>query len=306
MLPAHLASLRAAAWDHIGLAQLASVFYDAASELEPSNGLIGMLGLRAAEEADPQAALARARRIADDSFRYPALVVTLAVAMLLLDAERTGTPVDRSHFADLLRITLGRLDLEPSADAGERAQTYCLAAFGFQSLEEGSEALRCYELGLRIAPDNEDLLIGQGMLLYGQDDQRACEAFARAVELSSSREWPYFFLAHYHLLREQFEQALTFCSQAWPRATSDSVRALLLEWSAICQSELSYPDEAVRVLFQRAMALDPTSERIARNLSAFETVRRGATPAKPEVESAQTLKVRYAEQARRVLSRAAA
>jgi len=303
--PFPLAYLRASAWSAIQVPKVVSVFYDLAAELEPSNGSIALLALRAADQADPEGALGRARRITEEPYRHPAVVVTLATAMQLREFEDKGTPFDRQRFAELLRSSLGRIRLEPTSDA-EMAMTYQLAATWFESLDEPQEALSCYEEGLRITPENETLLIGLGLLLYGRDDERAASTFTQATKLDSPLVWPYFFLSHYHLLRRQFKESLRFGLLALPRATTNQVRAELLEWFAICQSELSYPDEAVRAMFREATVLDSANERIARNLQAFESTRQGVTQQKFDIEPAQSLKVRRAFEARSSLGRMAA
>jgi tetratricopeptide (TPR) repeat protein len=305
MRPFQIASLRASAWEAIGFPKVVSTFYDVAFDLEPSNGSIAILALLAADRADPAEAIEKAARITDDPFRHPAVSVALATAMQIRDAETKGTPLDRPRFAELLRECLGRLRLEP-ASQGEIAMTYQLAASGFESLDELDDALKCYEEGLKLAPDNETLLIGLGLLVYGRDNERAEVAFTRAVQLDSPLVWPYFFLAHYHVLHEHFERALHFVLLALPKATSNPVRAELLEWFAICQSMLSYPDEAVLAMFREATVLDPANERIAKNLRAFEASRQDATHLKFDIETAQSLKVRRAREAWPSLGRLAA
>jgi tetratricopeptide (TPR) repeat protein len=305
MRPFQLADLRATAWSAIHLPKVVTVFYDVAAELEPSNGPIALLALRAAEEADPVVALEKARRITEDEYRYTAVVVTLATAMQLREFEGKGIPYGRQLFAELLHSSVRRLRLERTTDA-EAAMTYQLAATGFESLDEPQEALKCYEEGLKKAPDKETLLVGLGLLLYGRDDDRAAIAFSRAAQLDSPLVWPYFFLSHFHLLRHQFKESLRFSMVALPIAATNPVRAELLEWIAICQSELAYGDEAVRTLFREATALDPANERIARNFRFFETARHGVSQLRFDIEPAASLKVRRAPEARPSLARVAA
>lgn len=303
--PFELAHRRAFAWVAVEMPPVAGVFYDFAAGLEPSNGSIAVLALRTADRVDPAVASARAWRIVEDPYRHPAVVVTQGAAMLLREAERTARPINRPLFADLLRSSLDRLQLEQTSEA-ERAMAFQLAAVGFETLGELPEALRCYEEGLKLRPDSDDMLVGKGLLLYGRQSDRAAEAFARAAEHRFPFVWPYFFLAHYHLVRRQFDRCLSYSSQGREIATSDPVRAELLEWSAISQSALSYPDEAVVSLFRQAIALDPTNERIARNLRAFESSRNGPIPLQWDVESEGSLKVRRAAEAKRQISLAAA
>ena len=82
--PFGLAGQRALAWRAIGFPQLASVFFDLASELEPSNGLIAF----SSPSVRPHRSILRrpsirARTILDDPFRHPTEVVALAIGMLV-------------------------------------------------------------------------------------------------------------------------------------------------------------------------------------------------------------------------------
>lgn len=183
---------------------------------------------------------------------------------------------------------------------------YHSAALGFHLLGNFPEARHAYEEVLRISPDNATVLVGLGLLLYGREDENASHLFARAAALQSPLVMPYLFLAHYHISRHNFVEALAFCSQALARTTSDPVRAQLLEWAAICESELSFPDEAVKVLFLKARELDPANERIAKNQRAFEAGRPGPAGGEYEFEPADSFKAHRANEIRQLLRRPAA
>src|SRR5258708_5338149 len=130
--PFQLAYLRGSAWKDVGLPELATVFYDLAAELEPSHGMIGVLALQAAVETNPARALERARRITEDPFRHPAVLVSLATAMLLADGAPNKSSFSRSHAVKLLHETLRRLRLEASFEV-EGAMTYQFAAFALEA-----------------------------------------------------------------------------------------------------------------------------------------------------------------------------
>src|SRR5262249_22814599 len=96
--PFQLASLRAAAWDHMHQPRIASVFYDYAVALEPSNGQVAWMALRALEQADPMAAQARAQAVLQDPYRQPVAVVVLSASMLLRKADLDGQPIDHPRY----------------------------------------------------------------------------------------------------------------------------------------------------------------------------------------------------------------
>jgi tetratricopeptide (TPR) repeat protein len=289
----------------MGFPQLAGLFFDLASELDPGNGLIAYTALNTAAQVDPSAALQRARTILGDPSRHPTVVVAFAVGMLLQTGEEDGPRIDLREATDLLRGCLERLRLESPPD-DERAKIYHLAAIGFLLLGNSPEAEHAFEEGLRITPDDDDILVGLGLSLYGREDEKAESLFARAAELESPLVQPYLFLAHYHISRHQFVEALTFSSQALARTTSDQVRAQLLEWAAICEGELSFPDEAVKALFREARGLDPANERISKNQQTFEVGRQGPAGRPYDFEPAHSFKVRREAEFLTVLARPAA
>jgi tetratricopeptide (TPR) repeat protein len=289
--PFLLARQRGLAWRAIGFLQLASPFFDLASEIEPDNGLMGYLALQTASRADPQAAFERARTILKDPIRHPVAAVALAVTILLEAEMKHGSSIDLNEATALLRGCLERLRLESPSDA-DRAMVYHIAALGFHLLGNVPEARHAYEEVLRISPDNAAALVGLGVLLYGREDENAAGRFARAVELQFPLVEPYLFLAHYHISRRHFDEGLALCSQALRRTTSDRFRAQLFEWAAICESELSFPDEAVKVLFREARELDPANERISKNQQVFEVGRQDPAGRPYDVEPSDSFKVR--------------
>src|SRR5205814_6590063 len=112
------------------------------------------------------------------------------------------------------------------------------------------------------------LLIDKGLILYdGQPDQ-AVEAFNRVMQKGTANVWPYVLLAHFYLLKGNFGLSLEMGREAWTRADSDALRAQLLEWQAICLTELRYPAEMVRPMFEKAVSLDPSNSWIPKNLAA--------------------------------------
>jgi hypothetical protein len=71
------------------------------------------------------------------------------------------------------------------------------------------------------------------------------------------------------MVNAKYRDSLEILPEAWRLATTDPVRAELLEWQAICLSELTFPPEVIRSLFEKAVMLDSHNTRIARNFAAF-------------------------------------
>jgi tetratricopeptide (TPR) repeat protein len=266
----NLARLRAEAYTHLGFDEYASALYEMGLDFDPMNGSLGVLAIQAIEKTDPARALSRAERILATSIQYAPATIAMSAAMFLRHAESKGFLIDKKRFADIIVDALKRLQLEPVAD-DSRSWTYQLAGAAFESLGDIPSALRCYDEGLKLAPDNELLLTSKGLVLYGNQTETAVAAFLRAVkDRPSPTVWPYFFLAHYHLLRSEFNEALTFSQWGLTRATTNMVKAELLEFMAISQTELGFDDELVRPMFTQAMALDPGNSRITSNFTVFK------------------------------------
>jgi tetratricopeptide (TPR) repeat protein len=295
VIPAvNLAYLRGNAYDAIGFHTYAAAFYEFAAELAPSNSSMGVIALRSVDRVDPEKALRRAEQVIASPLQFPPVVVALSAVMVLRRDEEGDRPIDRDRYSSILKDALSRLSLEPPSDAGH-AMSYQLAASGFEILDDLPAALQCYEDGLKLSPDNEVLLIGKGLLLYGSQTERAVEAFQRVVSnQGSSLVWPYFFLAHYYLLHQNYSESLKMGKQARARAKTNPIRAELFQWQAICLSESGYPPDVVRPLFEKALSLDPSNERIRRNSEAFENSQAEERDTFWDIEAEETLRTERA------------
>lgn len=290
----NLAYLRGNTYDAIGFPTYAIAFYEFAAELDPTNPAIGVIALRALDRVDPEKALRRAGQVIASPLQFPPVVVAMSAVMVLRRDEEKDRPIDHDRYSAVLNEAVGRLSIEPPSDAGQ-AMTYQLAASGFEILDDLQAALRCYEEGLKISPDNEVLLIGRGLLLYGSQTEKAVEAFRRVVSNEGSPlVWPYFFLTHHYLLHQNYSEFLKMGKQARARATTNAVRAELFQWQAICLSESGYPPEVVRPLFEKALSLDPSNERIKRNSEAFEESLADERETIWDIEAEETLRTERA------------
>ena len=125
-------------------------------------------------------------------------------------------------------------------------------------------------LACLLLPRNEALLVARGTLRYGVDPL-AADDFEQAIRYGSTTVWPYYFLAHHHLVNNRFDQCRRMCERALELPASDEVRANLNEWLAISEAELRFPPELIRSAFEEAIRLAPDVDRIRRNLEEFET-----------------------------------
>jgi tetratricopeptide (TPR) repeat protein len=285
---ATLAHLRGSAYDAIGLPKYASVFYGQGLEVDPGNDDIGLAALSSLEKTDPTNAVQLAKKIIASPLSYPPVVLTLAAVMILRSVESKDGPIDRQLISALLNGAVKRLQLEPSVEA--RLRAYEMAAFGFEIIGDLSAALRCLDEGLALSPNSDSLLVDKGLLLYGSQTEQAVAVFDQLTRRGTPNVWPYVYLTHFNLLKRNFGVALEMTREAWARATDDSVRAQLLEWQAICQTELHYPPEVVRPIFEKAISLDPSNSCIAKNLAAFDEAMGAAKDSEWQFEEEASVK----------------
>ena len=69
-------------------------------------------------------------------------------------------------------------------------------------------------------------------------------------------------------------------------AGSVSVKSEFAEWLAISQSELGFSVAMVRASFEKSIRLNPSSERVQRNSTAFEAANRPPPASSYEIRSA--------------------
>jgi tetratricopeptide (TPR) repeat protein len=267
-----IAQLRGHAYEALGLPAYASVFFEKASDWDAANTDAGAFALSAIERTDPERAHRRAQTIIGHPLHFPPAVVALAAMMVLRRSDGGTGAMDPQRFSKLFSDVVQRLQLEPSEEA--RAMAFQAVSTGFEIIGDLAAARNCLENGLRLSPKNDMLLAASGAWYYthgaATERQRTVELFENLARRDGPSILPYFFLAHYHLLNHEFGEALEMSRRAWSRAKSDSVKAQLLEWQAICQTEIGYPPEVVRPLFEKAMSLDPSNPRIAKNLATFD------------------------------------
>jgi tetratricopeptide (TPR) repeat protein len=172
-------------------------------------------------------------------------------------------------------------------ELGETASSLSLLApaigfLGICNMDVGNvdTARRWFDKGIHLFPNNLALLITRGIQLYGTDPEQSQQDFNRAIRLEPRVVWPWYFLAHYHLIREQYRECLEMAQTALTLSPLNALRADCLEWIAICQANLGYPPESVRAVFHAAQQLAPDNQRIAVNRQLFEKSVAGTAPSK--------------------------
>jgi tetratricopeptide (TPR) repeat protein len=277
IFPESVAYTRATCYREIGLDPVAVVFCDFTASISRGTGF-AMESMRVLMRLDPDKGLQRAVSIIESPSLHPPLVVALSASVVLESMRRHGESISAEPFVVLLEKTTKRLLREPHSP-------YSLTMFAryagsiLQALGDSDRALHLYEEGLKLAPHDKFLLAGAGAILFEKDRDRAAEYLRRASQQKTRQVLPYFLLTLYHMERSEFSQALSLAQQAWECRIPDlgrvQLRAQLLCYIAICQSELEYPNESVLGLFKRAIEIDPSNQTIATNFRLFEERSKG-------------------------------
>jgi tetratricopeptide (TPR) repeat protein len=279
--PALISYLRGTIWQEAGDAGTAAVFVEHACRLEPENGKYHAELLRVLKTANPAEAATRAEQILQDSEGWNPAVVVYAAAIVLGDARKVSElealPTCR-RLLPILEKTLTRL--EGSEDGEGPALTgmvLSLLATCHERLGDTRLAFDYYSRATQRDPTNDTLLVARGMLVYGTS-LRAAADFEQAIQLGSPLVWPYFYLAHYYLGNNRFEDCRLMCERGLRRPSSTRIKSELYEFLAMSQAGLGYPEQVIRGAFENAIRIDPSNDRARRNLERFETALSSRAP----------------------------
>jgi tetratricopeptide (TPR) repeat protein len=275
--PGLIAYVRGSVWMEAGDDLTASVFFKHAFDLHKDNDNYRIMYLTTLASAEPVQALRLANEILQAANANSPQVVTKAADIYFMSTKSLSES-DRlpklDWLAGILENVLTRLEHAQLAKPSVFAHAVTLAAFCQDGLGKSSAALSFYNLGVAANPSNDALLVARGILQYGKSDS-AIRDFQLAIQLKSPLVWPWYFLGHYYLTNEQYEECLKACEQALKWDSSNSLNAALYEWIGISRSELGMPAEKVREALEEAVRLDPENERIRKNLAAFASAVEG-------------------------------
>jgi tetratricopeptide (TPR) repeat protein len=273
--PALLAYLRGGIWREAGDYATAALFYRHAAESAPEDANYKALYLYCLDKSNSDTASAQAARILAEDESHPPVVVERAAHIRLkstIDLQYSEAFSVWSELAQVLERAIRRCEGDEPGRSNEtgRTKVRILILLGslFDQLGRHEEAIRSYNQGLAVDPDNDALLVARGILRYGVDSH-AADDFLRAIQNGSRLPWPYYFLAHSYLVNNRFEKCRSICEKSLALEMPDEVRASLLEWLAISRSEGGFPPDEVRSAFEAAMRLAPDRDQLRRNFAAF-------------------------------------
>ncbi len=277
---AKLSFERGCVWEEEGDSETALPFFEHAVKLCPGDDTYAVMYLSALDKSQPDASVSRSREIIAKADVEPPMVVARAALVIATSAFRVPEPEALPLLRKLMSALNGALTrLHASGMLANpllvATHTSIIRTLGFCYLRMGEyqAAVDCLGVGLLVDPTDDSLLIARGTLRYGADSL-ATDDFEQAIRQGSTKVWPYFFMAHYHLFHNRFSECRRLCERALQLPGSDDVQANLNEWLAISEAELGFPPERVRSAFEAAIRLAPDFERIKSNLEKFERATR--------------------------------
>jgi len=272
--PVLLSYVRGSVWLEAGHPEVATVFYQHASEGDPQNANYKAIYLHALSQSDPDTAAKLAVDILAHDGDYPPVVVARAADIRFHESQTASDAESADIYRELIPVlerNLTRIERDDQVASRASAYSMTLGLLGFcnEFLGDAGAAVAFYSRGLQMNPSNDALLVARGILLYGSGP-RAIEDLERAARLNTPMVWPYLFLAHHYLITGQFEHARVMSEAGLSRHGSNTAKSQLQEWRAIAQAELGFPPELVRLVFEAAVRDDPNNELAERNRVVFE------------------------------------
>jgi len=156
--------------------------------------------------------------------------------------------------------------------------TLCLGAsvFGWTRLGEREKALEAANQSVEFHPSYYGAWTVRGLVTYPSPE--AVRDFREAIGLGEFSSAPYYHLAHWSFMGDEFTEAASWCEQALGRHPSAPIRARLLEMLAIARSYLGFDRKAIEPLFAEAEAVDPANPRIKHNRQVYRQMAAAAAP----------------------------
>jgi len=267
-----LAYVRARIWDSAGVDQVAVLFFEQASRLDPGNENFRTMHLHALRWTDIERAKTIAEEVLHKSDTHsPALVIQ--AADVLFGASGQVVEHDAApNYRRLIGILTPLLARTIAEDDGDRSwhvgNILFLLAACHRWLGDTPKAYEYYSRALALDPQNEGLLISRGVLGYGQYTTSISD-FQQAIRLGSQSIWPYYFLAHDLLQHDRMDECRVMCVRALEKSGPPRVRSELHEFLGIAVASLDYPTLLVQRELEEAIRIDPSNERARHNLQAY-------------------------------------
>jgi len=274
-IPLDVASYaRGRCWAELGDPNTALLFLARASQLNPTNAnyaVLVMNTLTELERFDEAVAIAKTciQHTRNSRLHIKAADVLFSLARFVDSLQ--GEPLYRQ----VISITENALATEESLPPDQQLPSlavagYVLQGMSYEALGQSADARQSFDCAIAIDPSSDAARTARGLLTYGSDTASSVADLQIAVANETPLDWPYFFLAHHFLVMGNYRNCLAMCRQALIRTSQPSLRANLLEWTAIARCELGALSTDVEALFTSAQALAPFNARIGENMERLK------------------------------------
>ena len=197
--PSKLSYFRGRILEKAGLHDVATRFFEHASQLEPDNDNYKVLALDTLKRFDVARARVRANAILAGWENHPSRLVLKAVEIRFESTRELSLNEAALIERQLIPIFENIIEkFETGSDGGGGpvwlSLAYSLCGLCYQDIDEIDDARHCFDQALRLDRNNEGVLTARGILLYGQKSTNAISDFLEAVARNASTVWPFLFL----------------------------------------------------------------------------------------------------------------
>ncbi len=263
---------RGRAWMELGHPEVAVLFFDNASRLEPANLAFTSLALECLKAIpDWPEALARAERYRLSPETHSRLLFR-AGDIFHLCAYQFG---EAANYEKAIQVVDRGLALLKSGTAQESVESiiagaYATKALSLQHLNRQGEALIVLDEAVASFPENTTLITARGLLRQELGRPDALDDLREAAKRGTPLVWTYLELARNAIKNGDHHGAIEMSRQGLARVHSDAVAAVLFEFMAIAMFNLGVSPLAVRNAFAAAIELDPLNQDVQVNRQIFE------------------------------------
>ena len=302
------ANLRGSSYVHLGLLDVAILFFERAVELSstPTGALIYLL-TTLAETGKLRLAAKHARGILDqvasdiELHRLSALILLSEAREL---EQSTIQPQVLQAQGELEKVLTKLKSISPKDRRTEESILECHFSLAECHYLLGSDklAIQQLETALRIAPNNEPALVFRGLLNIARDFSLSRIDFQKAVKAGTRDALPYYYLAYDAIRSEDFETCLDLASEGIRIARKPEMISEFHEMIAISLFKLNpdanqIPIHEIQRHFSLAVAQSPLSISALNNSRRFEefiskhvppvwSVQKPSSPSAPEMTRA--------------------
>lgn len=273
-------NLRGSCYQHLGITDIALLFFERAVDLTANNsGALIYLLTALAGAGEGRAASERANGILQQGTSDIELHRLCALIVLSEARDRNGaTSIRQIEYAQSeFERVLERLQISEKDSRTLQSIVECLFSLSECSYLLGDEkkAIQHLSTALRISPNDEPARVLRGLLYTTRDFSLARADFRNAVEYGTQDVWPYYYLAHDALRSEEYDFGLRMASEGLRRTRRPELVSEFHELIAISlfmrhASSAQMPVEEIRTHFSLATAQSPLDLNVSENSRRFE------------------------------------